>query len=225
MAETEDSAPATTQAIEPPAEVSIEESEKDSRSGIGVTGKIGTLGYGAELNFGLSDSIGARVGLNAFNYKYNDNSGAANYDFKMQLQTVSALADWYPFSGGFRTSAGLLYNNNKLTLNAVPGTGGYTIGANTYTSGISSVEATIEFNKVAPYLGIGWGNPVAKDKGWGLVTDVGVMFQGKPKTNLAVTCTTCPTASDVAAENAKLESDLSNFKFWPVVSIGISYQW
>ena len=235
MAGTEDSAPVTTQAIEPPAEVSIEESteskEKDSRSGMGVTGKIGTLGYGAELNFGLSDSIGARVGLNAYTYKYNANASTVNYDFKLQLQTVSALADWYPFSGSFRTSAGLLYNNNKVSLNASP-TGDLIIDGFTYTPGqVGSLQGEMTFNKVAPYLGIGWGNPVAKDKGWGLVTDVGVLFQGKPKTSLTATCgtltgTPCTDLQTrTAAENAKLENDLSDFKFWPVVSIGISYQW
>ncbi|OGT15163.1 MAG: hypothetical protein A3J49_08590 [Gallionellales bacterium RIFCSPHIGHO2_02_FULL_57_16] len=174
---------------------------------------------------GFSDSITGRVGFNTFTYKYNGNSGTTNYDFKLQLQTVSALADWYPFSGGFRTSAGLLYNNNKLTLKALPNVTAYTVGGTTYPTGISSVEATIAFNKIAPYLGIGWGNPVAKDKGWGMVSDFGVMFQGSPKTNLVVTCTTCPTANEIAAENAKLQSDLSSFKFWPVVSVGVSYQW
>lgn len=204
------------------------EAVTDSRSGMGVTAKIGTLGYGAELNFGSSDSFSARLGLNAFTYKYNGNSSTVNYDFKLQLQTVSALADWYPFSGGFRTSAGLLYNNNKVSMTALPTGGNYTIGGATYTSTqIGTMQATMTFNKIAPYLGIGWGNPVAKDKGWGLVTDIGVLFQGSPKIDLVVTCaSTCTNLqANAQAENAKLQSDLSNFKFWPVASIGISYQW
>jgi hypothetical protein len=199
--------------------------KKESRSGLGMTGKIGTLGYGAEFSYGSSDSFSTRVGINSFKRTYNSSSGTANYDFKVQLQTASVLADWYPFEGRFRTSAGLLYNNDKLTLKAVPGVSGYTVGGVTYT-GVTSVDATIAFNKVAPYFGIGWGNPVANDKGWGLVSDIGVMFQGKPKTNLTVACVTaCPTATDIANENAKLESDLSHFKWWPVISLGISYQW
>ncbi|MEO8333081.1 MAG: FecR family protein [Gallionella sp.] len=202
----------------------------ESKSGIALTGKIGTLGYGAELNYGFSDSLSARVGLNAYTYKYNGNSSSVNYDFKLELQTVSALADWYPFEGGFRTSAGLLYNNNKVSLGALPIGGNYTINGVTYTSAqIGSLQGEMSFNTVAPYLGIGWGNPVATDKGWGLVTDIGVLFQGKPKTSLTATCTPAPCPApiptDVAAENTKLENDLRNFKFWPVVSIGISYQW
>lgn len=209
------------------------ESVMNNKSGKGLTAKIGTLGVGAELNLGISDRLSARVGFNAFNYKYNTTSDTVNYDFKLQLQTISALADWYPFAGWFRTSAGLLYNNNKVSLDGKPTGGSYTINGNTYlATDVGSLQGTMTFNKVAPYLGIGWGNPVAKNKGWGLASDIGVMFQGKPKTNLTATCgpTLSPTActqlqTDTATENTKLQDDLSNFKWWPVVSVGISYQW
>jgi len=230
-----EAAPAPEETPEPAAAPAEKEMQtEEGRSGVGITGKVGTLGLGAELNVAFSDSFGARLGLNAFTYKYNANSSSVNYDFKLQLQTVSALADWYPFEGSFRTSAGLFYNNNKTTLNAVPGTSGYTINGVTYTAtDVGSLQGTMAFNKVAPYLGIGWGNPVAKDKGWGMTTDIGVLFQGSPKTSLVATCGTAiagtPTCtqlqSDAAAENTKLETDLKKFKLWPVISIGISYQW
>lgn len=217
-----------------PAKVADENSmDRNSRSDIAVTGKIGSLGLGAELDLGLTDSLGARIGLNSFTYKYNANSGTVNYDFKLQLQTISALADWYPFQGSFRTSAGLMYNNNKVNLAGLPTGVSYTINGTTYNSAdVGSLQGTMSFNKVAPYLGIGWGNPAAKDKGWGMTSDIGVLFQGSPKTSLVATCGAtlpapqCTTLqSDAAAENTKLQSALSNFKFWPVVSVGISYQW
>lgn len=206
----------------------------NSRSGKGLTAKIGTLGYGAEFNLGFSDSFATRFGINAYTYTRNANSGTVNYDFKLQLKTASLLADWYPFEGSFRASGGLMYNNNKISLNALPSGGSYNINGVSYTNAnVGSLQGTLTFNKAAPYLGIGWGNPVATDKGWGMLIDFGVMFQGQPKTNLTVTCGTAIVATpactqlqaDAAAENAKLENDLSNYKLWPVVSIGISYQW
>jgi len=203
------------------------------RSNLSVTGKIGTLGLGAELDIALTDSLGARIGLNSYSYQYNANSSTVNYDFNMKLQTVSALADWYPFDdSSFRTSVGVMYNNNKVSLVGQPTQGIYTINGTNYSAGatgnISSVQGEVTFNKVAPYIGIGWGKPALDNQGWGMTTDFGVLFQGSPKTTLAVSCTgigSCPTAADIAAENAKLQNDLSNFKFWPVASIGISYQW
>lgn len=201
-----------------------------TRSGRGLTAKIGTLGVGGEFSLGFSDKLSTRFGINAYNYKYTATSSELNYDFKLQLQSASIMADWYPFEGHFRTSGGLLYNNNKLDLIAVPTSGSYTINSVDYTtSQISSLQGAMSFKKAAPYLGIGWGNPVAENKGWGLVSDFGVMFQGQPKTSLTANCNPSPCdpsiQSNLDAENAKLENDLSNFKLWPVVSFGISYQW
>jgi hypothetical protein len=205
--------------------------DSSSRSGVAVVGKISSLGLGAELDLGLTDSLGARIGFNAFNYNYNTTSGSVNYDFKLKLQTISALADWYPFQGSFRTSAGLMYNNNKVSLGGQPTGGNYIINGTSYSSTqVGSLQGDMSFNKVAPYIGIGWGNPAARGKGWGMTSDIGVLFQGNPKTSLVATCTpSTPSCTqlqnDAAAENTKLQNDLRNFKWWPVVSVGISYQW
>jgi hypothetical protein len=222
----------STQAVVPPPEVTTEEApverETKSKSGVALAGKIGTLGGGAELNLGIFENVNARLGFNGFKYKYNANSASVNYDFTMELLTVSAIADWYPFSGGFRTSGGVLFNNNSFSLAGKPTGSTYTIGNTTYLAGdISSLQATMTFNKIAPYLGIGWGNPVAADKGWGLVSDVGVVFQGAPRIDLLASCVTnCATfQADADAERVKLQNDLSKFKWWPVISVGISYQW
>ncbi len=215
---------------EPAKAVDTNPMDKNSRSDVAMNVKLGSLGLGAELNLGLTDSLGARIGLNSFTYKYNANLSTVNYDFKLQLQTGSALADWYPFKGSFRTSAGLMYNNNKVSLGGLPTGGNYDINGTTYsTAQIGSLQGTMSFNKLAPYFGIGWGNAVAKNKGWGLTSDIGVLLQGKPKIDLVVTCTDplicTQLQKDAVAENTKMQNDLRHFQWWPVVSIGISYQW
>jgi len=222
----------STQAVEPPAEVSDVEPaaqrETEGRSGAALTAKVSTLGLGADLNLRISDSMTARFGFNSGSY-YSANSNINGYDTDVLLQTVNALADWYPYQGSFRATGGLFYNNNKATLKAIPGINGIVINGKNYpASDVASMQSTMTFNAIAPYLGIGWGNPVAKDKGWGMTTDIGVLFQGTPNVDLVATCTgtSCGTfQSDLAAEQAKLENEVSKFQFWPVVSIGISYQW
>ena len=201
-------------------------------SGVGVTGKIGTLGLGAELDIAFSDSFGARLGYNSYKYNHTADISSVNYDAELQLRTVSILGDWYPFSGSFRASGGLMYNDNQSHYTGVPTGGTYTINGVTYNAtDIGSLNGSLTFDNIAPYLGIGWGNPVQNGKGWGMVVDIGVLFQGTPKTTLTATClspipTVCTSLqSDVAAENAQLQSDVSNYKYWPVGSIGISYQW
>jgi hypothetical protein len=215
-----------TQAAEPPVEVVEEpvvvQSESEGRSGAALTAKASTLGLGADLNLSLSDSMAARFGFNSGSY-YSATSNITGYDADVLLQTINAMVDWYPFEGSFRTSGGLFYNNNKATFTAIPGPSGIIIGGST----LSSLESTVTFNAVAPYLGIGWGNPVAKDKGWGLTTDIGVLFQGTPNVDLVGTCVLNCTnfPNDLAAEQARLEDEVKNFKYWPVLSIGITYQW
>lgn len=196
--------------------------------GLAVSGKLGTLGLGIEATKAFSDSITGRIGLNGYNYHKSAVESGIEYDFKLKWQTLSALADWYPWQGSFRASAGLMYNNNKLGLAAKPSAGGYTINNVSYTAAqIGSLDGAIKFNNAAPYLGIGWGNPVAQEKGWGVVADIGALYQNSPKATLNVTPGIGAPATlqaDVEAERRQLESALSSFRWYPVVSIGFSRQ-
>jgi len=214
---------------EPPKDTIQPEAAARSKSGKGLTAKDSTLGYGGELNVGLSDNFSTRFGINIYRKSYSANASSMDFKFKLNLQTASALADWYPFAGSFRASGGLLYNNNEISMTANPTGGSFIINGVTYSStSVSSMTGKVTFNKVAPYFGIGWGNPVAQNKGWGLTTDFGVLFQGKPKLDLVITCAAgCPGTlqNDATAENTKLQNDLNHFQLWPVASVGISYQW
>ncbi len=202
--------------------------------GLAVSGKVGSLGLGLELTKGYSESFSSRLGFNSFNFSTTSVQNSVNYDFKLQLQTISALADWYPMQGAFRATTGLYYNNNKFSLVGKPTGGTYTLGGTTYAAGdVGSMTGAVTFNKVSPYLGLGWGNPAAQGKGWGLVSDLGVLFQGQPTTTLDATCgpaivgtAQCTNMQNsVATERTKLSNSLSNFKLYPVATVGISYQW
>ncbi|MES1981027.1 MAG: hypothetical protein V4443_01005 [Pseudomonadota bacterium] len=200
--------------------------------GLAVTGRLGSTGGGVELSKLYSEKFTGRIGFNTFNYNTGLTRNNINYDFHLKLQTATALADWYPYAGIFRVSGGLILNRNRVDLNAQPNSGNtYTINGRVYTSGseAQSLNGGVRFNLIAPYIGIGWGNPVEKQKKWGLVSDIGLMLQGAPKTNLDVTCAPgysgCASLqNDTAAERSKLDSSVSNFKLLPVLTIGASYQ-
>lgn len=204
--------------------------------GVGVYVNGGTTGFGLGLAGSMSDSVTGRLSFDTWKRTITKSDSNGNYDLDLKLQNVAALADWYPFSGAFRTTFGLVANGNKATMTAVPTGGNYTFNGQQYpASAVGSFSGEMKFNSTAPYLGIGWGNPVAKGKGWGFVSDFGVMFQGSPKVSSTVTCSATLLAqvggaaacaqlqSDVSAGAAKLESDTKNYKYWPVVSIGVSY--
>jgi hypothetical protein len=197
---------------------------------IATTLDLGTTGLGLHLTAPLAAKLNARVGLNYASYSYDGNTSDVEYDFKLKLATVDALLDYHPFDSGFRVSGGVVYNGNKIEANAKPKNGTYTLNGRTYPSAlVGKLDGNIDFRKAAPYLGIGWGNAV-QAAGWGFGMDLGVTFQGSPKTALTNSGCTAPAlvctqiASDVATENAKLADEVKDFKLYPVVRVGVSYR-
>lgn len=199
----------------------------------GVTGDVGTTGIGFHASIPLRPHFAARVGMGYLNYSYSGATGSLDYDLDLRAKTYDALLDWFPReNGSFRVTAGLAYNGNRIDVRAKPNAAGnYTIQGNTYSAAsVGSVTGKVDFGKVAPYLGIGWGKSSGKDKGWSVSTDLGVMFQGSPRTTLASSgCSASATAcnqfaSDIARENVALSDDVSRFKMYPVLRVGFSYK-
>ena len=194
---------------------------------LGVRG--GTLGGGLELSFALTQRAAVRLNADAYNFKQTDTHDNIDYDMKLKLQTVSLLGDWFPFANNFRISAGAMFNGNKLTLKGQPTGGFYTINGTFYpASDVGSFDAAVDFNKAAPYFGIGYGRPI--NSGLSLIFDLGVMSQGSPKSKIDVTCgagtplATCTALqNDAAAEQSRLDESLHNFKYYPVISLGLAY--
>lgn len=199
---------------------------------LGLTGDIGTTGFGLHLSTPLQQNMNTRFGLNYAKYKYSTSTSNVNYDFNLKLNTFDALLDYFPSENEFRVSGGLVYNNNKIDATGLPtASGTYTINGNVYTAAnAGQVNGNIDFRKVAPYLGVGWGNAVRKQSGWGFSADVGILFQGSANTSLtnsgctadAITCAQLGT--DVAAENARLSDKADNLRLYPVVRVGASYK-
>ena len=191
--------------------------------------RAGTLGGGIELAHAFTDTLGVRVGASGLNYNTTKTYDSVEYDAKLKLATGQLLFDWFPFSSNFRLSAGAMYNGNKLTLVGKPSGGTFTIDGTTYNaSDIDSLDGKVDFRNAAPYVGVGYGRPMGK--GWSFTADLGVLFQGSPRTNLTATCgaTTSPSTcaqiqSSVAAEQANIENDVDKYQYYPVLSIGFAY--
>jgi hypothetical protein len=194
---------------------------------LGIRG--GTLGGGVELSHAFGQRTGVRMNVDGYNYSKTKTQDNIEYDTKLKLQTGSLLGDWFPFANNFRISAGVVYNGNKLTLKGRPTGGTYTINGMTYqASDVGSFDAQVDFKKGAPYFGIGYGRAI--NSGWSLILDLGVLFQGSARSKIDATCGAATPAltcsqmkSDAAAEQSKLDDSLRNYKYYPVLSLGLAY--
>ena len=197
-------------------------------AGIGVGVKAGTLGFGLEITKGVTSTINGRLGINSYKFDASGSESDIDYDSDLKMDSVAALVDWHPFSGGFRTTAGVLFNNNKLDMTAKL-TGSTDIGGTNYTPGqIGTLAGAVSFNDVAPYIGIGWGNAVEQGQRLTFAFELGVLMQGKPKVDLTSTGGTLSSNStfldNLATEEQQLEDDLKDFDMYPVISLGLAYQ-
>lgn len=199
---------------------------------VGVLLKAGTLGAGLDVSVGISESFGLRLQANAFSYDEDITESDINYNADLELKSAGLLLDWHPFSGVFRVSAGAYWNGNEIAATGRPSGSTYTINGVTYPSAaVGSLNGQIDFESVAPYLGIGFASAPKAGRGMTFSFDLGVLYQGEPNVGLTAVCGPALPApqctqlqNDVAAEQASLQDDVKDYKFHPVVSFGIGYR-
>lgn len=206
--------------------------------GVGV--KLGTLGIGLEGTRELGYRLNLRVGANyARHYRYDSTVGDVRYNAELDLASLSAMIDWHPFKylfGGifspFRITVGVFADGNELSVESAPPKV-TRVGNGTYTPAqIGRLEGKVEFaNSVAPYIGIGWGNATAQRKrigiyenwGLGVAVDFGLLIQGRKTVTSYIATNGGVSQSDLEEETRRLEGDLDNLELYPVISVGISY--
>lgn len=192
--------------------------------GFAVSGKASTLGLGGEITTGVTSNVNARVGINTLDLDNDWELEDIEYDLGLDFFSLTALVDWYVFDGSFHLSGGILSMDHEVSLDAKP-IDNQEFGDNTYTPDeIGILSGCIEIDQVAPYVGIGWGNPLTHHRRWGFTCDFGVAFINSPDVSLSVTGPVAGLAGDLAKERAELEDDLEPFKFYPVIAVSFFYR-
>jgi hypothetical protein len=213
-----------------------------SSSKIGIGVKISTLGVGIEAAVPVTSKLNLRGGFNFFRYNREITNGGIHYDGHLHFQSAEAHIDWFPF-GGFHISPGLLfYNGNALTANAsVPGGQTFTVGGTAYQSDPSDPvtgTGTLDFVKVSPSIMVGIGNLIPRNgRHYSFLTEIGGAYQGSARVALNLAGNVCDTsglfcrsvASDstvqanIQSQQQKLRNDVNPYRFFPVVSLGVGF--
>ncbi len=197
---------------------------------IQVALKGGTLGVGAEISVGLTDSMILRGGADYMKFNFDSTIDQVDYNMEPELKNASLLLDWHPFANGFRLTGGVYLNNNKINIDGtyrketIPGQ--YQQYA--HFADAAHVRGTVDFNTIAPYAGLGWRSNHGK-KGWGVAFDLGIMFQGEPNVSDLHTESNFDLESHpevvrfLDEQKQAIEDDLDEFQYYPVASINLTY--
>lgn len=189
--------------------------------------KAGTLGFGAEIYKSFGPVVNGRLALNAFSFDDTGTEDDVTYDYDVELNTMGVMVDWHLFRGAFRVTGGVLANGNEVSLTG-KALGDFIIGDTPYTpEQVGNLTGTVDFDSTAPYLGIGWGNPVAMGNRLSFNVDLGVLFTGAPAVALAADGALASDPdfqANLKREEQNLEDDLSDLELHPVIAVGVTYQ-
>jgi hypothetical protein len=131
------------------------------------------------------------LAIGAASWGIQDKMDIAGTQFwgKARVGAVPLVLAWYPFGNGFNLQGGVFFNFNRLSVLCMVPTGGTVrIAHHTYTAAeLGTVSGASKFNLVAPYLGIGFGQPFRGGK-FGFTASLGA-FYAWPRTRTPSTIT------------------------------------
>ena len=191
------------------------------RIGIGV--KAGTLGVGLDVTVLMTDWFSLRGSLNGFDLSRGYTDSNVHYEGDFKIGAYGVLADFHPLRNNFRLSIGYMKIRNEVDLNAHP-TADVEIGGTTYTpQQVGTLQGNLGFASSGPYAGVGYGSAPKGPHRVRFLLDVGLLRQGSGTVSLR-SSTGAVTSTDLQKEERKIESDIGDYQWWPVLALGISFR-
>ncbi len=197
-------------------------------SSFAIGAEIGTTGIGVQISTPLwQHYLNLTAGYSGFGLTYHGSQNGQSYTGNLRLGGAPIFLSGYPFRGlPFSFDAGLFINQNRIDVSAKPDNGLFVFNRHHYPKiQLGPVDGKTHWNSVAPYFGVGWGDPFRGGR-WKLTANVGVILEGGADARLSATN---ENRVPGAAENIKVfESrfdDHVNFlSAFPVVNIGLDYR-
>lgn len=195
-------------------------------SGVAVGAKVGTLGFGPEVAVHVAPWLNLRGSFNLLDWDMSREIEDVDYDATFDYTSFLAVVDIFPYSGrSFHLSGGVALVDGLIDLKGTP-ENLVRIGNNDYEPDeVGTITSVFSAENIAPYAGIGFGNPVRPDQAWSFTFDLGVIFQSA---DVSISSNGSKAGdpqfeADLELERQEIESDLDAFKVYPVVSFTIAY--
>lgn len=185
-----------------------------------LTAEAGTLGLGGSLSWRFSDHLGIRAGGNYFSYDHSDDVEGITYKANLKLQSFPIGLDLYTSkSSSFHVTVGALINQNKLTGKVPPGT---TVDVNG-TPYVTDLALEVKWQDLSPYVSVGGNIYFDSGKHVALGLELGVAYTGSPDITLTRTGAPNPALdADLEAERLQVEQKAKDFKFYPIIKVGVT---
>lgn len=209
-----------------------------------VSAEVGTLGYGANIAWGLNEKTELQAGwaggdvADLFGGDFDAND--VNYDVDADFSNPYLGVQLRPTGNWFTMGAGIIVPDNDLDVTANPEGGVYKINDVSYIADdVGTLQGTMEHrNKLAPYATIGFRPNITNN--FGLFGEIGAAYMGS--TDATVTAsktgpvrvddggntggTVVPGLSpDDVAKRAEQELEDKDWLEWmPIVKVGATYR-
>lgn len=216
---------------------------RDSRPALDVTFSVSSLGLGFQAARPLPRRSDIRGGFNFYTYNTSISEDGAIYETDVRLRSVNVQFDKYLLGGFFASGGALVWNgNNGKAIVSVPGGQSFSLGNIKYISDAASPvhgDSELTVQKFAPLLSLGFGNLTKKGR-FAYTVEAGVAFHGTPTATLSLAGNACTSTvlgtfcqniatspavqNDVAAQRQKINDDISNLKYYPILQLSLGYK-
>lgn len=210
-------------------EKSVQEAAPKSIFKTAIELNAGTQGLGLEFKMPVMSRLSVRAGGSFFFFKTQreDTFGEEKAHMKLSadFNQVHAIADFQPFSSAknlfrkFIVSAGTAYYYKAEGNANFQPTETYKYGEIEFTPDeIGEVDAKVNWNRVAPYVGVGFtdlklAGPLKLNAGLGLY------YFNSPDVKFTGT----KMVADNSENEATLERNMKDYRYLPALQVGISY--
>lgn len=203
--------------------------DSTSRSKVTLSATIATQGVGLDVKFAPIPQFAVRVGASILPIKgggvYKVRSEPTDVDFDAKFANAHLMFDWHPFlketglSRKVVVTAGAGYFWEAKGDVVVSYRGTYKYGDILIpSSDLGQLYGSVEWKKVAPYLGFGFENVFPSNK-FNVGFAVGTYYMGKPDATLTGT----NYLSQNSSNQQQLQKNMSYYRFMPVLQVNLNF--
>ena len=208
---------------------------------LGVGGRVGINGIGAEISVGLTQRLNLRFMAASIDIDDEEETvtvGDAGFEGDILAEVgfdygaTALFLDWHVFNGSFRLTAGMMRNDGGAdvsgSLQSPIVVDGVTISPSDFEGNTLSGSVDLA-DSYQPYLGIGWGRGAGDGPGLSLMFDVGVALLD-PAVTLDATLASGSGLTQAEFDDAlrgmeeDAEADLDDLEIWPVLAVGLNFR-